>query len=378
MVNSWGKWFGWHSDSGIMKRLYTYLAAALLSVGYALLGADYIPFNETNRIPFEANPAVELSTFDWAVRADINRIQVYSNGIVHPHLEDPNGVASVMLEKAWEIQPHATGITVAVFGDFSANHEHFVSSIIRRTAPGVTVLEMNTGFNKDLVAEAITNAVNQGAQVFNFSWDFNSGLPPTNVINALAHYDNVLTVVAADNFPGEMRLVRSWIVRYSTSNVLQNVICVNNMAKDGSRFFSAWGDACFIGADGRRVIAEKDGQYFSATGCSYAAPRVTGVLALLLAKGFTPQEAKARLVFGADKDWDATNSLHGTLNAWASLYQKQNEARTMSLNLSNGINRVEWSTDLTNWTDFTLKEGPGQMRLPVGVEVQRYWRAIPL
>lgn len=354
------------------------LALPFLLSAFAVSAGDFVPFSDTNRIQFESNPAVELSTFDWAVRADTSRIQVYSNGIVQPHLEDPNGVASVMLEKAWEIQSHATGITVAVFGDFNANHEHFVSSVIRRTAPGVNVLEMNTGFNNDLVAEAITNAANQGAQVFNFSWDFNSGLPPTNVINALAHYSNILTVVAADNFPGEMRLVRSWIVRYATSNVLQNVICVNNMAKDGSRFFSAWGDACFIGADGRRVIAEKDGQYFSATGCSYAAPRVAGVLALLLANGFTPQEAKARLAFGADKDWDTTNSLHGTLNAWASAYWNGTDTRTMSLNLSNGINRVEWSTDLTNWTDFTFKEGPGQMRIPVGEEAHRFWRAVPL
>lgn len=47
----------------------------------------------------------------------------------------------------------------------------------------------------------------------------------------------------------------------------------------------------------------------------------------------------------------------------------------LSLNLSNGLNRVESSTDLIDWQDYALRTGPGVMKLSVGDGAQCFWRA---
>ena len=46
----------------------------------------------------------------------------------------------------------------------------------------------------------------------------------------------------------------------------------------------------------------------------------------------------------------------------------------LSLNLTNGLNCIESSTDLTNWTPYAQRVGPGVMRIPVGTKPYEFWR----
>ncbi len=50
----------------------------------------------------------------------------------------------------------------------------------------------------------------------------------------------------------------------------------------------------------------------------------------------------------------------------------------LSLNLTNGLNCIQTSTNLPNWTPLTQRVGPGTVRFPVGVEPYRFWRATAL
>ena len=344
------------------------LVSLVLVVAKVVVFGASLPFDDSRRVPFVTDPAITLNGYDWAASADTNQLRVFSNGVHQPNLDEPNGVANVMLEAAWALQPHATGVIAAIIGEYDFNHAEEVESVIHATAPGVTVLRYWNGNSKEAVSRDITNAVESGAQIVCFAFDFNSGTPPWMVLEALTNYSDVMFLVSADNWPGEQRLIRNWMLRTR----LPNVLGVNSFAKDGSRFWSAWGEAVWMGADGRRIIVQRGGTNYFASGTSYAMPRVAGALALLIARDCSPAQARDALARGADA-W-GTNTLAGRLNIWGALYAID-DPRRVRLALADGLNRIEWSTNLTDWLPFTLAIGPGEWSAPVGGEAQRFWRS---
>lgn len=346
------------------------LDATKVSLNYSEYTPAYLSFDPDRRVPFTDNAAYTLNTWDWAVDSDTNALRLWLNGVEQPNTE-ANGVASVMLKQAWCVQPHASNQIVAVLDYYGFAHAYYVGSVVRATAPGVKVLEINSGYGSAEVGSGISNAVSLGARIMALPFDFTDpSRKPTNTLSAIAAFPDVLFVTAAINSNIPEATSGDWMA----NSGLSNVICVNVMAKDGSRYQSGYGPAVFIGADGRRVIVSKGGTNYSGSGTSFAAPRVAGVLALLLERGCSTAEAQRRIALTGEA-WGA-NSSHGSLNAWAAAYWNGSESRTLSLNLSNGINRVEWSTDLVNWEPFTLRQGLGTMRIPVGNEAYRFWRTV--
>lgn len=51
-------------------------------------------------------------------------------------------------------------------------------------------------------------------------------------------------------------------------------------------------------------------------------------------------------------------------------------AGTIPLALPFALNKIETSTDLTSWTAYAMRAGPGVMLLPIGEDSRRFWRAI--
>lgn len=156
----------------------------------------------------------------------------------------------------------------------------------------------------EAVAQGITYAVEQGAEVINMSLGFPEQLstPAFRRAIELAARRGVLLVAAAGNDSTDQVILPCG---------LAEVICVGAHGPDGEpTLFSNRGASVDVLAPGLNILSthplELTAMSFSAQagfemrdGTSMAAPFVSAVLADLLGRGFSPSEARARLLAGA-------------------------------------------------------------------------------
>ncbi len=156
----------------------------------------------------------------------------------------------------------------------------------------------------ETVAKGIVTAIQNGAEVINLSLAWPSSIRSKKVDDAmaLAKEKRVIIVSSAGNDS-------------TTANVYpciyENVICVGSHGPDGSfSHFSNYGSMVDILAPGTAILSlwpQKKapvtfaGQvgYEFRNGTSMAAPFVAGAIAELLSRGYSPEEAKSRILLGS-------------------------------------------------------------------------------
>ena len=156
----------------------------------------------------------------------------------------------------------------------------------------------------ETVAKGITYAVQNGAEVINLSLAWPSSIRSQKVDDAiaLALQKNVIIVSSAGNDSTTADVYPC---------IYDNVICVGAQGPDGAfAHFSNYGSMVDILAPGTAILSTWPltelpvtfaGQvgYEFRNGTSMSAPFVTGAIAELLSRGFSPSEAKNRLLLGS-------------------------------------------------------------------------------
>ncbi len=156
----------------------------------------------------------------------------------------------------------------------------------------------------ETVAKGLVYAINNGAEVINLSLAWPSSIRSTKVdaAMALAKQKNVIIVSSAGN-DGTTADVYPCIY--------DNVICVGAHGPDGAfSHFSNYGSMVDISAPGISILSSWPlnktpvtfaGQvgYEFRDGTSMASPFVAGAFAELLSRGYSPTEAKARILLGS-------------------------------------------------------------------------------
>jgi thermitase len=186
---------------------------------------------------------------------------------------------------------HVLGIVGA-----SENNAVGVSSV----APGARLLPVRvlgndgSGLITD-VAKGIDFAVNQGAHVINLS--LGSDVPLLGALGGDEYDDAIRRALAAGRV----------VVASSGNNgapaceqpaASEGLICVGAVDDNGVKTsFSSFGPGLAITAPGKEVLSTYTGNgYTRISGTSQAAPHVSGVAALLVAKGLRGQEVSNRIL----------------------------------------------------------------------------------
>ena len=169
--------------------------------------------------------------------------------------------------------------------------------------PQDTTAGPGTALTED-VAKGIVWAIQNGAEVINLSlsWPSNIRSKTVDAAMAMAAQKNVIIVSSAANDSTTANLYPC---------IYENVICVGSHGPDGSlSHFSNYGPMVDINAPGVAIlstwpqtIAPSTFQgaigYEFLNGTSMSSPFVAGAIAELLSRGFSPDEAKARLFLGS-------------------------------------------------------------------------------
>ena len=335
-----------------------------------LLASTLLTYSPDLRIPFEGGGGITVGLWHWQAKANTNVIRLYVNGVYDSQYDESNGVANILLEEGWKIQSHASNVNVGVVDNFNTSHGSFVSSVVELVAPGVKIHKYHTfSYDNASVSLAISNSVElDNCSIINLSFGY-GGTPPVDVINAITHYTNVLFVTSALNSNGNQDTRRDAIADLRASNV----IVVNTFSKSGTIYASGSGSKVSLSAPGRRVIvADANGNLFSASGTSYAAPHVSGIAALVREKNpsYTVAQIKDALEHGANK---SPSSVHGLISAWGSLYWNGLDKRKPTLSVTNSMPvTIKSSTNLIDWEEFDLSLG--DRAIVIGNEFQRYWK----
>jgi thermitase len=133
----------------------------------------------------------------------------------------------------------------------------------------------------DVCASAIKHAVDSGAKILNNSWGPSERNPVNKALEDAVDYalsKGVVVVFAAGNEGDEVK-------HYSPANH-PGVICVGATdAKDNRCGFSNFGPEVTVAAPGDNILSTQiNGGYTNKRGTSMAAPHVSGLAALILAK----------------------------------------------------------------------------------------------
>lgn len=186
-----------------------------------------------------------------------------------------------------------------------------------------------TGFNSSLIpvkvfdsngvwiggprGDPIIQAASMGALVINMSYRRTTQDENENTALRVAFENYHIALVAAAGNDGNTNLTFPCANGY--------VVCVANSNNDGSRHASStYGSFVDVAAPGVSVWStdrDSDTDYQFATGTSFAAAQVSGVMALLRACGHEPGAARSAL-FGAARANDYT--IHGLVDAGAALF----------------------------------------------------------
>ncbi|MDP7321103.1 MAG: S8 family serine peptidase [Bacteriovoracaceae bacterium] len=169
------------------------------------------------------------------------------------------------------------------------------------------------------IAKGLLYAIKKEVDIINISlgWRFQFDTLLIRKIIAAAIKKDILIVVAGGN---SSHSAPTYPCSY------KDVICVGAHDETGDlASFSNFGPQIDILAPGTHILSTwptqlrsknftQDNNYEFMSGTSQAAPMVTGVLARLLSKGLSPQEAKAMILLGARKNQYNTQHSFGNLD----------------------------------------------------------------
>ncbi|MCS1352535.1 S8 family peptidase [Mechercharimyces sp. CAU 1602] len=205
----------------------------------------------------------------------------------------------------------------------------------------VRVLDANGSGTNESVANGITYAADNGAQVINLSL---GGPQSSQVIEDAVEYavsKGVLVVAAAGN---ESTSSPSYPAYYEGA---LSVAAVD--ANDTIADFSNYGDWVDVAAPGVDIIStELNGEYVKYSGTSMASPHVAGVAALLSSQGMAADEIRDSIQSSADQ-------IDGTGDKWT--YGRVNAAKAIGSDNGgdNGNGEEEETTqddDNMSWYDW--------------------------
>ncbi|MBF6593468.1 MAG: RICIN domain-containing protein [Thermaceae bacterium] len=184
-------------------------------------------------------------------------------------------------------------------GKFSG-HGTAVAGLILQVAPQATILPirvLNSDGGGDIatVVSAISYAISDGAQIINLSVGANTDSNSLHTISAYAKQMGVYIVASAGNDGKKDGITAP--ARYSWSDDTKGyTFGIGSVdANDMLSSFSNYGSALYATAPGEKLFSSFPGnQVANATGTSFAAPLVTGALALAYSELTNPAD-NARL-----------------------------------------------------------------------------------
>jgi subtilisin family serine protease len=224
-------------------------------------------------------------------------------------------------------------------------------------------------FGQGSVSDAVACMVyarTNGARIINASWGFTNSLTLSNAVASLRDA-GIIVAAACGNTAADVDLAPTYPASYALDNAVTvaSVTRSNTLAAN-SNYGATNVDLAAPGEGIYSTFAATDSYYYSQSGTSFAAPYVTGALALMLAK--YPAENYQQIIQRLLQATDPLPSLAGkcvtggrlnlkkALNPpiWLASVTTAN-AGTFQLRLSTGANRtcvLQASTNLTGWTSI--------------------------
>jgi subtilisin family serine protease len=249
--------------------------------------------------------------------------------------------------------------------------------------------ELGQGWGSD-IARAVAYAVDNGARIINISAEHKGQTKFLERALAYAEKKGVLVVVSAGNEAADTRGVEP-------SNQPGALVVAATLPNDKRAGFSNFGERVHLAAPGFDVlslrasgsdlvtrvatdpskikpgeaIVGKDQQYYRASGTSFAAPLVTGVASLMLAKNpnLTAEQVKRMLMMSADDvegpGWDQLTG-YGIVNARKALEADPNYYLYAELHRvapardgNRTVIQVFGTAMGSDWGDFRIELGQG-------------------
>jgi subtilisin family serine protease len=207
-------------------------------------------------------------------------------------------------------------------------------------------------------------AKTNGARIINASWGFTNSLALSNAVYTLRD-SNIIVVAACGNSAADIDLNPTYPASYHFDNI---VTVADTTRTDTLATASNYGAASVhLAAPGEQIYttwSPSDSFYITQSGTSFAAPYVTGTLALMLTKfpAETYQQIIARLLNATDPLPSLTGkcvtggrlNLHNALSPPISLTRLSVPAgQPFQLRVTAGPTRlcvVQMTTDLMNWS----------------------------
>jgi hypothetical protein len=202
--------------------------------------------------------------------------------------------------RGWDFGRHDADISPDR-GELGRDHGNEVASIVAATrdgygvagvAPGATVMPVKVSRSNgtvamSAVAAAIDYAVDNGADIVNISLITQAGVPRSSVLVleeavARAERAGVMIVTGSGNESRNLTLTPAWPASFA--KVYDNVVTVGaGLGGDDAAPFSSDGEVVSFYAPGVSVATVVgSGEVVLRTGTSYAAPAVSGMLAVVL------------------------------------------------------------------------------------------------
>jgi len=325
--------------------------------------APYVAYSPTNDVHYRPDVSYSRDEYDWWVANTHAESRLSRNGV---YQSSESGTNDIGMLAAWSIQPRADGVVVGVV-DIADGHGRRMLNLVTNVASGCTLLFYNVGsYTPFNVAQGIDWMRTNGAQMIVIGYGTSANDAALSNACARTSWAGIPLLVPMRE-DGSAYLNVDSFPDYPSSYAsrLPLVIPVSGTDRTGSRHPSCGYGTNSIAAPFRNIIA--DGNYESGT--SYSAPIAGGCLALIAAK-YPRQSAEA---------WTAAlkstaRPVSGTRRIDPAVALIYPTPRLLMLNYGGMVTltiggapefvyTVEYSTDMTTWTD--LYEVYGQTEIEV-------------
>lgn len=216
----------------------------------------------------------------------------------------------------------------------------------------VKVLGADGFGNTSDIAEGIRWVAEQGYDVASLSLGGRGGSAVMRQAVQYAHQKGVILVAAAGNDSCAC-------VEYPAA--FEEVIAASatNQA-DGLAWFSSYGPEIDLAAPGTAALSTKPGGYDrSFNGTSMACPHVAGAIALLLAGGFSPEEARQRILETAeDVGLPVAEQGNGLVNPRAALQERPSPDHHLVVFGGSAQDRIHYYATVDGTIEKTAERGP--------------------